>query len=349
MRRLPVVLCRSLAIAVVAVGLSVGSMAQAASSNSDAWITTKLKLALITENNLSSNAVHVDTIEGRVTLYGKVVDQGQKSKAEAVAKGIEGVREVRNLLQIVPAEQAKAVNESDDTIKDRVAKLLKDDVDLKDSDITVKSVNKGAVLLTGRSKTLSDSLRAVEAAASVWGVRSVANEIESSNEVADVYLWEANGSKQTGASDAFITAATKMRLLADPEVPALEVNVDTYQGVVTLFGIVPSSKARAAAESDARMVPSVRAVDNNLQVISASAKKEATANDANVARDVKLTLGRDKDFKNVGFEVKNGMVHLTGTVANGWHRLHAATLVRASKGVRAVENDIHLEKRSASR
>lgn len=349
MRHFPGALCRSMAIVVVSGTVCGAALAQTTSPYSDAWITTKLKLALLTESNLNSNSVHVDTIEGRVTLYGKVINESQKTKAEAAAKDIDGVGEVRNLLQIVPEQHAKAVNESDDTIKNRVAKLLKDDVELEDSDITVKSVNKGVVLLTGRSKTLSESLRAVESASSVGGVRGVANEIESSNEIADVYLSEASGSKPIGASDALITVATKVRLLADPEVPALEINVDTYHGVVTLFGIVPSSKAKAAAERDARMVSSVRAVDNNLQVLSASAKKKATANDDNVKRDVKLTLARDNDFKNVAFEVKNGMVHLTGTVGNGWKRLRAATVVRASKGVRAVQNDIHLEKRSGSR
>ena len=49
-----------------------------------------------------------------------------------------------------------------------------------------------------------------------------------------------------------ITADTKMRLLADSDVPALDVNVDTFNGTVTLWGSVPTQQAKAAAEADAR-------------------------------------------------------------------------------------------------
>ena len=41
-------------------------------------------------------------------------------------------------------------------------------------------------------------------------------------------------------------------------------------------------------------------------------------------------------------EVKNGVVRLTGTVANGARRLEAAMAARAIPGVRAVKDDLHL-------
>ena len=60
------------------------------------------------------------------------------------------------------------------------------------------------------------------------------------------------------ASDMWITSATKMRLLADSQTPALDINVDTLAGVVTLFGIVPLQEAKAAAEADAHKVSGVK-------------------------------------------------------------------------------------------
>src|SRR6266404_4145598 len=69
------------------------------------------------------------------------------------------------------------------------------------------------------------------------------------------------------ASDMWITSATKMRLLADSQTPALDINVDTWGGVVTLFGIVPSQEAKAAAEADAHQVSGVKHVENELQVV----------------------------------------------------------------------------------
>src|SRR5512143_1154873 len=90
--------------AVVLVALAAAWLTPAnAEWRSDAWITTKTKMALLTTEGVSSTAVNVDTVDGRVTLHGKVETAAEKEKAEAEAKKIEGVTEVRNLLQVVPA------------------------------------------------------------------------------------------------------------------------------------------------------------------------------------------------------------------------------------------------------
>ena len=60
-------------------------------------------------------------------------------------------------------------------------------------------------------------------------------------------------------SDAWITSATKLRLLANSETPALDINVDTTDARVTLFGVVPTAAAKAAAEAEAHKVNGVRA------------------------------------------------------------------------------------------
>jgi osmotically-inducible protein OsmY len=52
----------------------------------------------------------------------------------------------------------------------------------------------------------------------------------------------------------WITSATKMRLLADPRTPALDINVDTRAGIVTLFGIVPTQLAQVRVASKRRLV-----------------------------------------------------------------------------------------------
>ena len=53
----------------------------------------------------------------------------------------------------------------------------------------------------------------------------------------------------------------------DSRTPALDINVETHAGVVTLFGIVPSQDAKSAAEADARKVSGVKRVVNELQVV----------------------------------------------------------------------------------
>ena len=74
----------------------------------DAWITTKTKLALLSTEGVSGTAIHVDTVLGRVTLHGKVRSAEEKTKAETITQKIDGVQEVRNLLQIVSAQREKA-------------------------------------------------------------------------------------------------------------------------------------------------------------------------------------------------------------------------------------------------
>ena len=61
--------------------LTLGSSAFAANVP-DAWITTKIKLALLTTEGVSSNDVNVDTIDGRVTLHGTVGSDLEKTRAE---------------------------------------------------------------------------------------------------------------------------------------------------------------------------------------------------------------------------------------------------------------------------
>src|SRR5437867_11843127 len=139
----------------VAAGLLVGGLVfapiGARAAVSDAWITAKSKIALMTTKGVSSTAVNVDTVDGVVTLHGKVNSSEEKARAEAEVKKINGVNEVRNLLQVVPPRQEKIVKASDKEIKDRVEKTLKQNPDLKDSSISVQSVNDGVVLLAGKA------------------------------------------------------------------------------------------------------------------------------------------------------------------------------------------------------
>jgi hyperosmotically inducible protein len=334
----------------LAVAVSATLAAPVGAATPDAWITTKTKLALLTTEGVSGTAIHVDTVLGEVTLHGKVRSAEEKAKAESVAKKIDGVQEVRNLLQVVTPQREKAIQISDDALKQRVEKELQGDSSLKESSISVKSVNKGVVLLAGTAKTLSAHLRAVETAAWVPGVERVASEIKSPDTLADAEIWReptarGESSKDSGirntASDIWITSATKMRLLTDSRTPALDINVETHAGVVTLFGIVPSQDAKSAAEADARKVSGVKRVVNELQVVASAKQSEVKARDEDIESEVKRAFEKS-DFKDISVEVKNGVVRLTGTTPTGARRLDAAVLARSVKGVRAVKDDLRV-------
>lgn len=313
--------------------LGMAAVAQAAPP--DHWISTKVKLSLLTGDDVSSTAVHVDTNNGQVTLHGKVSSAAEKARAESIARGVDGVREVRDLLQVVRAREEKPVAMSDSRIEKSVSKVLKEEPSLK-SGIAVKSVDKGIVLLAGKTDSMGDYLLAVECAHAVPGVRRVFSEIQGP---AGTLEWkERSGSAH---SDGYLTAATKLRLIGDSKVPALDVSVDTDHGVVTLFGSVPSQAVRAAAELDAHKVDGVVHVQNELEVVP-KAEKETVKADDNAVRSTVEADFKAHAVEHVNVAVENGTVRLTGTVPTIWEQLKAATLARSATGVRAVNDDLRV-------
>jgi osmotically-inducible protein OsmY len=67
-------------------------------------------------------------------------------------------------------------------------------------------------------------------------------------------------------TDASITAAVKTRLLADPDVAGLRIDVDTAEKVVTLTGTVATAAQKTEAGDIARDTTGVTRVVNNLRV-----------------------------------------------------------------------------------
>jgi hyperosmotically inducible protein len=104
---------------------------------------------------------------------------------------------------------------------------------------------------------------------------------------------------------------------------------------------VPSQKAKAAAEAEARQVSGVKRVVNDLQVVASAKQAAVQARDEELARAVKHAF-ETAAFEDISVEVKNGVVRLMGTVATGARRLEAATVARAIPGVRAVKDDLRL-------
>jgi hyperosmotically inducible protein len=145
----------------------------------DSWITTKAKIALLTSDGFSVNGVNVDSHDGNVTIHGKVGTAADSTKAEQTVRKVSGVKTVNNLLQVVPSNMKKAVKANDSDVKDRVEASLK--TDKKMEDVKVASVNNGVVLLSGKTDSLTETLRAIENAYSVNGVHRVASEIEIEN------------------------------------------------------------------------------------------------------------------------------------------------------------------------
>ena len=144
----------------------------------DSWLTLKTKLALLSDERVSSNDVNVKTVKGVITLHGKVASAEEQKVAEEIALGIEGQKKVVNQLTVVPTAQRKMVDRQDDQIVTDVKQAIKKDASLKKTDIDVRA-EKGIVTLTGKTPSLATSVRASETARRVSGVRAVRNELAS--------------------------------------------------------------------------------------------------------------------------------------------------------------------------
>lgn len=317
----------------------------------DAWLTTKVKMALLTDDTVDGLDIDVDSFDGRVTLHGKVDSSAEKAEAETLARQITGVADVRNLLAVLPATSRKANEVKDDALTEQVSTVLKRDQALASSDIEVKSVNKGVVLLSGEAKTLSAHLRAIADARAVPGVRQVASEIRSPDELADAEIWESGDMPSAGpevagtASDAWITTKVKVRLMAEPGLSPIGVNVDTRAGVVSLFGTVATQELKTRAAEQVRKVAGVKGVENDLQVVPEVAAKRVEVRDEQVLEAVRKRLGaRDSlEDSDIDVAVENGVVRLTGTVATQRDRLTALTVARSTDGVGSVVDGLELK------
>lgn len=66
----------------------------------DSVITAKVKSALAADSSTKAHQINVETFQGTVQLSGFVDDAEARSNATRVARDIEGVKDVKNSLQI---------------------------------------------------------------------------------------------------------------------------------------------------------------------------------------------------------------------------------------------------------
>ncbi len=145
-------------------------------SMDDTWVTSKTKIALFADSRVKGRQINVETKDGLVMLRGKVDSDEAKSAAEDTAKKIDGVKKVKNELQVVAPSKREAVDYKDDNITSQVKNDIKKDSRLKGSDIDVKT-NDGVVSLTGQVPDLLTSAEASWTAWKVHGVKYVRNDL----------------------------------------------------------------------------------------------------------------------------------------------------------------------------
>ena len=158
----------------------------------------------------------------------------------------------------------------------------------------------------------------------------------------------APSAARAAISDLWTTFDVKLDLLLAEEVDALDIDVDTTEGLVTLHGIVTSAAEKAKAESIARGPGDTRPVRNLIQVIPDAERDAVARNDEEIRRDLQTALHTDRDLRGVHIEsVNQGVVMLDGRVATLAAHLRAIEIAEGVSGVRRVASELRSPDRVA--
>ena len=142
----------------------------------DTWITAKTKIALAADSRVKGRQIDVETAQGVVLLRGKVDSGAARQAAAEIAQMLDGVKSVKNDLEVVAPAVRESVEDKDDAITTRVKEQMAKDPHLKQSNIAVQT-NAGVVSLTGEVRDLMTSGNASWTARQTTGVKSVKNDL----------------------------------------------------------------------------------------------------------------------------------------------------------------------------
>lgn len=146
----------------------------------DSAITTKVKSALLADEDIKSFDIKVETNKGEVQLSGFVDNQTQVDRAAEVAKRVEGVKNVINNTTLKTTSTTVGEQIDDGIITTKVKAALLAEESIKSFDISAVTRD-GEVQLSGFVANQTQIDRATEVARGVEGVKKVINEMSIKN------------------------------------------------------------------------------------------------------------------------------------------------------------------------
>ncbi len=209
----------------------------------DAEITTAVKTKLLADKHVGGLKIDVDTSNGVVTLTGPVNTAAERAQAVRLARNTKGVKSVVSKLALEPAATTGKV----------VKEEAKDKTDKAKAETKEKSDK-------AKAEVKDEAKDAKEA------TKSAAKKTEQGVEKAGEATKNAAVKSKDVVADASVTTAVKTKLLADPKVGGLKIDVDTKDNVVTLTGQVNSVEEKNEALRLARTTTGVKRVVDKLTV-----------------------------------------------------------------------------------
>jgi len=132
----------------------------------------------------------------------------------------------------------------------------------------------------------------------------------------------------------------------------VSVSQDRDKGVVTLGGNVASENQKSQAESLAKSFAGAQVVADQIAVIPVGIEEDAKAVNSDLDKGIEENLDaaliQSKMHDNVKYEVKSGVVTLTGEVNSEYKRDQAANVATSVPNVKQVVNDLQVKNQKAS-
>ncbi|MGG2398515.1 BON domain-containing protein [Pseudomonas sp. SH1-B] len=229
--------------------------------------------AFALNRHLNPFKLDIDVEEGEATLTGQVENDVQKDLAEQVAMSIDGIDSVDNRIEVV-GETAEGnppglVQRLEDaSLAATVKSKLLWNSNTRGLDIQVKS-EAGKITLSGHAQTPAAKELAGQLAANTDGVAEVFNHLSVSTADSDSSeVQTAVDEARENISDSWITSKVKASFLYSRNLDAMNIAVNTDDGLVSLRGSVLSSAEKRLAVEIARNIRGVRGVDADALLIS---------------------------------------------------------------------------------
>lgn len=132
----------------------------------------------------------------------------------------------------------------------------------------------------------------------------------------------------------------------------VSVSQDRTNGVVTLNGKVADDSQKRQAESIARSLAGSEVVSDQIAVLPPGAESQARSVDADlddaIDKNLDAALIQSGLQKHVKYDVKNGVVTLTGQVRSQSQRAQTQSMAASIPNVRQVVNELQVTRQRAT-
>jgi osmotically-inducible protein OsmY len=339
---------------------------------SDEGITTSLQAKYYGDEQVRGRNVSVATENGIVTLRGAVESETARQRAVALAREVQGVRDVRDELTVrttepsaTPAAGPAAAAESGATgttggdgeaitpawITTKIQAQYFLNPEVKPWNVDVTTASDGVVTLQGEVEAAADRTEAVRIARETEGVTRVEDRLRVKGESST-----AGAPAGIERPDVWLTAKVQSKYFLDDLVKLRNIDVETQNGMVTLSGVVASEAERRQAVALARTTEGVRDVTDRLKVDAPAVAASGGTTLAPVAElkrpDPWITMKVQSHFfldrqikgQEISVDTTNGVVRLTGSVQTAEQKRQAEQIARETEGATRVINQLTVGK-----